>query len=249
MSRAPGRPGRNDAPTGASAATVVTGRIGRGGMGMVYRGLDEALEREVALKTLTIEGTLDEESRRRFEIEAKAAAKLQHPNIVTVFELGEDRGRALHRHGAAARGRPREPRALRESRCSSQEKLDIVIQVCRGLAYAHEHGIVHRDIKPSNIRLLDDGTVEDHGLRDRQARRDAASRRRGMMVGTVHYMSPEQVRGKPLDGRSDVFSAGRDPLRAARRAAALPGRGRDRGPLQDRQRRAPAPRSRRRWAG
>src|SRR6185295_12520530 len=71
---------------------AVTGRIGRGGMGMVYRAYDEALEREVAVKTLTVEGTLDAESRKRFEIEAKAAARLQHPNILTVFELGEERG-------------------------------------------------------------------------------------------------------------------------------------------------------------
>ena len=71
---------------------VVLGRIGRGGMGMVYRGLDETLDREVAVKTLTGEGNLDEESRKRFEVEAKAAARLQHPNIVTVFERGEDRG-------------------------------------------------------------------------------------------------------------------------------------------------------------
>ena len=74
---------------------LVKGRIGRGGMGMVYRALDEALDREIAVKTLTVEGSLDEESRQRFQIEAKAAAKLQHPNIVTVFELGEDRGVAF----------------------------------------------------------------------------------------------------------------------------------------------------------
>ena len=144
---------------------LVTGRIGRGGMGMVYRGLDETLEREVAIKTLTLEGTLDEESRQRFEIEAKAAARLQHPNIVTVFELGEDRGvpyiamELLPGIDLEALVRSGEEMLL-------GEKLDIVVQVCRGLAYAHEHGIVHRDIKPSNIRLLDDGTAKimDFGI-------------------------------------------------------------------------------------
>jgi serine/threonine protein kinase len=185
---------------------VVLARIGKGGMGMVYRGLDEALDREVAVKTLTGGGNLDEESRRRFEVEAKAAARLQHPNIVTVFERGEDRGvpyiamemlpgvdlEALLRSGEVL------PLA---------EKLDIVIQVARGLAYAHENGIVHRDIKPGNIRLLDDGTAKivDFGIAKQEG---TQLTRTGTMLGTVHYMSPEQVRGQKLDGRSDVFSLG-----------------------------------------
>lgn len=185
---------------------LLTGSIGRGGMGKVYRGLDEALEREVAVKTLTTEGSLDEESRKRFQIEAKAAAKLQHPNIVTVFELGEDRGVAFIAMellpGVDLEGliRSRESLLLKE-------KLDIVIQVCRGLAFAHEHGIIHRDIKPSNIRLLDDGTAKimDFGIAKLGG---TTLTKTGMMVGTVHYMSPEQVRGKTLDGRSDVFSLG-----------------------------------------
>ena len=185
---------------------LVTGRIGRGGMGMVYRGLDPALEREVAIKTLTVEGTLDEESRKRFAVEAKAAAKLQHRNIVTVFELGEDRGvpfiamEMLPGVDLEALVRSGEELLL-------AERLEIVIQVCRGLAYAHEHKIVHRDIKPSNIRLLDDGTAKimDFGIAKLGG---TQLTRAGMMVGTVHYMSPEQVRGQPLDGRSDVFSLG-----------------------------------------
>src|SRR5262249_2690360 len=141
------------------------GRIGKGGMGMVYRGLDEALEREVAIKTLTVEGTFDAESRKRFEIEAKAAAKLQHPNILTVFELGEERGvpfiamELLPGADLETLLRSGDPLLL-------QEKLDIAVQVCRGLTYAHEHKIVHRDIKPSNIRVLDDGTAKimDFGI-------------------------------------------------------------------------------------
>lgn len=185
---------------------VVLGRIGRGGMGMVYRGHDEVLEREVAVKTLTLEGSLDEESRRRFEVEAKAAARLQHQNIVTVYELGEDRGfpfiamELLPGSDLLSLMRSGDPLTL-------QEKLDTVIQVCRGLAYAHEHGIVHRDIKPANIHLLDDGTAKimDFGI----AKLGGTSlTKSGMMIGTVHYMSPEQIRAKPLDGRSDVFSLG-----------------------------------------
>jgi serine/threonine protein kinase len=185
---------------------LLTGRIGRGGMGMVYRGFDEALEREVAVKTLTTEATLDDESRRRFEIEAKAAAKLQHPNIVTVFELGEDRGipfiamELLPGVDLETLLRSGEPILL-------QEKLETVMQVCRGLAYAHDHRIVHRDIKPSNIRILDDGTAKimDFGIAKLGATQVTKS---GMMVGTIHYMSPEQILGKSLDGRSDVFSVG-----------------------------------------
>jgi len=185
---------------------AVTGRIGRGGMGMVYRGYDEVLEREVAVKTLTLEGSLDEESRRRFQIEAKAAARLQHPNIITVYELGEDRGlpfiamELLPGTDLEALMRSGEPLML-------QEKLDLVIQVCRGLAYAHDHKVVHRDIKPSNVRVLEDGSVKimDFGIAKLGG---TGVTKTGMMVGTVHCMSPEQIRGETLDGRSDLFSVG-----------------------------------------
>ena len=185
---------------------AVVGRIGRGGMGMVYRGWDEVLEREVAVKTLTAEGTLDEESRQRFQIEARAAARLQHANIVTVFELGEDRGlpyiamELLPGVDLETVMRSGDPLLL-------EEKLEIMAQVLRGLHFAHEHGIVHRDIKPSNIRLLEDGTAKimDFGIAKLGA---TGVTKTGMMLGTVHYMSPEQIRGQALDGRSDVFSAG-----------------------------------------
>lgn len=185
---------------------LITGRIGRGGMGMVYRGLDEALEREIAVKTLNAEGSLDTDSRRRFEVEAKAAARLQHPNIVTVFELGEDRGLPFIAMEMLP-GADLETLLRSGEEIPLTEKLDVIAQVCRGLAYAHERGIVHRDIKPSNVRLLEDGTAKimDFGIAKLGGTHLTKT---GMMVGTVHYMSPEQVRGKPLDGRSDVFSAG-----------------------------------------
>src|SRR6185436_4464778 len=185
---------------------AVVGRIGRGGMGMVYRGWDEVLEREVAVKTLTVEGTLDEESRQRFQIEARAAARLQHANIVTVYELGEDRGLPFIAMellpGVDLETLVRSGEAL-----LLEEKLEIMVQVLRGLHFAHEHGIVHRDIKPSNIRLLEDGTAKimDFGIAKLGG---TGVTKTGMMVGTVHYMSPEQIRGKKLDGRSDVFSSG-----------------------------------------
>jgi serine/threonine protein kinase len=185
---------------------VVTGRIGRGGMGMVYRGYDAGLDREVAVKTLSLEATLEEEHRKRFEIEARAAAKLQHPNIVTVYELGDDRGVPFIAMELLAGAdletllRSGEPLLL-------QEQLDIMIQVCRGLHYAHERKVVHRDIKPSNIRVLEDGTAKimDFGIAKLAG---SGVTKSGMLVGTVHYMSPEQVLGRPLDGRSDIFSVG-----------------------------------------
>lgn len=186
---------------------AVIGRIGKGGMGMVYRAKDEALDRDVAVKTLTpVEGSLDPESRRRFEVEARAAARLQHPNIVTVFELAEDRG-VPYIAMELLPGADLEALLRSGEELLLAEKLEVVVQVCRGLAYAHEHGVVHRDIKPSNIRLLDDGTAKimDFGIAKLGS---TTLTKTGMMVGTVHYMSPEQVRGRGVDGRSDVFSTG-----------------------------------------
>jgi len=175
-------------------------------MGIVYLGRDETLDRDVAIKTLRLEGSPDDESRGRFEIEAKAAARLQHPNIVTVFELGEDRGLpyiAMELLG----GEDLEMLLRSGERLSATERLDVVIQTLRGLDFAHAHQIVHRDIKPSNIRVLDDGGVKilDFGI----AKVESTSvTRAGMMVGTPYYMSPEHIRGGVLDGRTDVFAVG-----------------------------------------
>jgi serine/threonine protein kinase len=185
---------------------VITGRLGKGGMGMVYEGLDEALDRKVAIKTVTAEGAVTDESKRRFEIEAKAAARMQHPNIVAVYELNEDRGVqyiAMEFLDGTDLGR-----LLRSGEeILLAEKLDIAIQVCRGLAYAHERHVYHRDIKPDNIGLLDDGTAKimDFGIAKMEGTEVTKT---GMMVGTVAYMSPEQVRGQKLDGRTDLFSMG-----------------------------------------
>jgi serine/threonine protein kinase len=173
---------------------------------MVYEGLDEALERRVALKTVTVEGAVSDESKRRFEIEAKAAARMQHPNIVAVYELNEDRGVqyiAMEFLEGTDLGR-----LLRSGEdLLLAEKLDIAIQVCRGLAYAHERNVWHRDIKPDNIGILDDGTAKimDFGIAKMEGTQLTKT---GMLVGTVAYMSPEQVRGQKLDGRTDVFSMG-----------------------------------------
>jgi serine/threonine protein kinase len=184
-------------------------RLGRGGMGAVYEGHDPALDRRVAIKTLTSEAIADAETRGRFEREARAAAKLAHPNIVTVYELGNFGGKEkpyivmeyLEGTDVAAlisgsRGLP------------LAEALDIVSQLCRALDFAHQKGVVHRDVKPANLRYLDDGQIKimDFGI----ARVEGSHQitKSGVMIGTLHYMSPEQIRGEKLDGRTDIFSAG-----------------------------------------
>ena len=184
----------------------VRARLGKGGMGVVYLGRDEALDRDVAIKTLRLDGSPDDESRGRFEIEARAAARLQHPNIVTVFELGEDRGLpyiAMELLG----GQDLEMLLRSGESLSAAERIDVVIQTLRGLDFAHHHQIVHRDIKPSNLRVLDDGSVKilDFGIAKVES---TGVTRAGMMVGTPYYMSPEHIRGGTLDGRSDVFAVG-----------------------------------------
>jgi len=184
-------------------------RLGRGGMGSVYEGHDPALDRRVAIKTLTSDAIADAESRGRFEREAKAAAKLAHPNIVTVYELGNFGGKEkpyivmeyLEGTDVAAlvSGNRSVPLA---------EALDIVAQLCRALDFAHLKGVVHRDVKPANLRYLDDGQIKimDFGI----ARVEGGHQitKSGVMIGTLHYMSPEQIRGEKLDGRTDIFSAG-----------------------------------------
>jgi len=184
-------------------------RLGRGGMGAVYEGHDPALDRRVAIKTLTTDAIADAESRGRFEREARAAAKLAHPNIVTVFELGNFGGKEkpyivmeyLEGTDVAAlvSGNRSVPLA---------EALDIVAQLCRALDFAHLKGVVHRDVKPANIRYLDDGQIKimDFGI----ARVEGGHQitKSGVMIGTLHYMSPEQIRGEKLDGRTDIFSVG-----------------------------------------
>jgi tRNA A-37 threonylcarbamoyl transferase component Bud32 len=177
-------------------------------MGAVYEGYDPALDRRVAIKTLTTDAISDAESRGRFEREAKAAAKLAHPNIVTVYELGNFGGKEKpyivmeYLEGtdvAALIGGDGVPLA---------EALDIVVQLCRALDFAHQKGVVHRDVKPANLRYLDNGLIKilDFGI----ARMEGGHQitKSGVMIGTVHYMSPEQIRGEKLDGRTDIFSAG-----------------------------------------
>jgi hypothetical protein len=183
-------------------------RVGQGGMGVLYRGVDPVLDREVAIKLMIGDFADDiEQLRPRFQREARAIARLQHRNIVTVFEFAEDAG-TPYIVMEFLRGTSLSARLKAAPPLSIVEKLDIVAQLCNGLGYAHEQGIVHRDVKPANIFLLGDGSVKllDFGI----AKLTTSNlTRQGDVLGSPSYMSPEQIMGlESIDGRSDVFSAG-----------------------------------------
>ena len=202
----------------------ILSQLGRGGMGEVYLAQDSKLGRKVALKLLPEELTKREDLVRRFTLEAKAASGLNHPNIVTVYEIGQTgsshyiateyiEGETLRQH-------------FRRGRMSVREVLDVVIQVAGALSAAHIAGIVHRDIKPENVMLRPDGYVKilDFGLAKLTSLKPSGSSpsstdleaatlvkmdtEPGAMVGTPYYLSPEQARGLDVDARADIFSLG-----------------------------------------
>ena len=184
----------------------VIDRVGRGGMGVLYRGRDPVLDREVAIKVMAGDFSTDESARTRFFREARASARLQHRNIVTIFEFAEDNGTPYiameFLRGTSLVHRMKEGPPL-----TLVQKLDIVSQLCTGLHYAHEQGIVHRDVKPANIWLQDDGTVKllDFGIAKIAASTMTSA---GSVLGSAFYMAPEQVAGREVDGRADVFATG-----------------------------------------
>jgi eukaryotic-like serine/threonine-protein kinase len=184
--------------------------IGRGGMGMIYKARDPVLERSVALKVISsFEVTAD--LRERFFREARACARLRdHPNIVTIHDMGEDDGR-LFIVMELLEGEELRRLIARPAPLTLEEKLAIVRQICDGLHHAHQKGVVHRDIKPANIFLLPSGQVKilDFGIAQFAAAATTHGdlTRTGMMMGTPRYMAPEQVRGQ-ADQRSDIFSVG-----------------------------------------
>jgi eukaryotic-like serine/threonine-protein kinase len=182
-------------------------RVGRGGMGVLYRGKDPVLDREVAIKVMSGDFSADEAARARFFREARAAARLQHRNIVTIFEFAEDEHGTPYIAMEFLRGRSLAGRISQEPLLTLVQKLDIVTQLCTGLHYAHEQGIVHRDVKPANIWLMGDGTVKllDFGIAKIAA---STMTNTGSVLGSAAYMAPEQVAGREIDGRADVFSAG-----------------------------------------
>ena len=184
----------------------VVDRIGRGAMGVVYSARDDRDGRQVALKVMMADLEGDKETRIRFEREAKVAGELLHRNIINVFDMGEEDGR-LYMVMELLDGETLGDYLKRVGRPPLEWSLDMMMQVCEGLAVAHAHGIVHRDIKPGNLFVMKDGGVKilDFGVARLANSSMTAS---GFIVGTPDFMSPEQARGKPIDRRSDVFSAG-----------------------------------------
>lgn len=182
-------------------------KLGEGGMGVVYKAEDVKLKRSVALKFLPPEFTRDEEAKARFVREAQAVSALQHNNICTIHEIDEtEDGRVFISMDYYA-GETLEKRIARAP-LELNEVTDIVNQIAQGLSRAHEVGIVHRDIKPANVMLTREGVVKilDFGLAKLAGQTRVT--RTGTSVGTVAYMSPEQVRGEEVDCRSDIFSLG-----------------------------------------
>jgi serine/threonine-protein kinase len=182
----------------------ILGLLGRGAMGVVYRGRDDGLDRDVAVKVMALADDTPE-GRDRFLREARSAARLQHPNIVTLYELGDHEG-APFMAMELLEGVDLQRALAAEARLDPRVALAIVLQVLAGLGHAHDHGVVHRDVKPSNVFLPRGrpAKVMDFGV----ARVAGGTTAAGVMVGTPNYMSPEQVRTGLVDGRSDLFSAG-----------------------------------------
>lgn len=182
--------------------------LGNGAMGEVYLGEDPAIGREVAIKTILPSAAGGPESKERFAREAKAAGVLNHPNLVTIYEFGEDQG-VMYIAMELVKGHDLEE-LMRDQSLTRSEFLELLAQVCDGLDYAHRQHIVHRDIKPSNVRVGRDGKrvhakVMDFGVA-RVGNSDMTAT--GMVMGTVSYMAPEYIRtGKP-DPRSDLFAVG-----------------------------------------
>lgn len=186
----------------------VSGILGRGGMGLVYRAFDRQLGRDVAIKTLTDGFVGDAEMLQRFYREAAKTGMLKHPNIVTVYDLGEQDGWPyIVMEFVAGEALDRVIQSNRP--LSLATKLSIIEQVCHALDYAHRNDVVHRDVKPANVILQPDGVVKlvDFGIA-RQDKHDRGLTRTGNVIGTVHYMAPERLRNHPFDSRSDLFSTG-----------------------------------------
>jgi serine/threonine protein kinase/tetratricopeptide (TPR) repeat protein len=198
----------------------IEGWLGAGGMGEVFRATDTRLDRPVAVKVLSEHLSTHPDALVRFEIEAKAAAALSHPNILAIHDFGDEQGTAYAvtelLHGETLRER------LNRAPLDPEQVTGIATPVAEGLAAAHAKGITHRDLKPENIFLTEDGRIKilDFGLAqmgpllgEKRVEHTAtatasAATERGMLIGTVAYMSPEQAQGKKVDPRSDVFSFG-----------------------------------------
>ncbi len=193
--------------------------LGAGGMGEVYLALDMRLERHLAIKLLPLESTREVDRVRRFIQEAKAASSLNHPNIITIYEIGEMEG-SYYIATELIEGQTLRHR-LRENRPNLNDALNITLQIVNAVAAAHAAGIIHRDLKPENVMVRPDGLTKvlDFGLakltaiptREVDTQADTmmqAGTAPGIIMGTLRYMSPEQARGMPVDARTDIFSIG-----------------------------------------
>ncbi len=186
----------------------ILGKLGEGGMGVVYKAEDTKLKRLVSLKFLPFELTRDTEAKKRFVFEAQAASALDHPNICTIYEIDETNEGQMYIAMACYEGETLKNKIDR-SPLEIEKILDTGIQISEGLKRAHEAGIVHRDIKPGNIIITERGEVKilDFGLA-KIAGAQSGVTKTGSIVGTVNYMSPEQIHGENVDHRSDIWSFG-----------------------------------------
>ena len=196
----------NDSPRDFADRFRVESRLGRGGMGDVYKAYDTVLERTVAVKTLT-PGNADAQAVERLMREARACARLTHPGIVTIHDVLQVDGRVHivmeHLEGASLASLHRFPRLS-----TLEGKIDIIVRILDALHYAHGRGVVHRDIKPTNVQLLPDGSVKllDFGIAHVAGAAAVTATR--TVTGTAHYASPEQLRGEESDVGTDVYSTG-----------------------------------------
>ncbi len=187
----------------------IVSELGRGSMGVVYQGFDPVIGRTIAIKTMLTEGLAPaefQEFKTRFQREAQTAGVLAHPNIVTVYDFGEDSG-LLYLAMEYLEGKSLDKLVEEQNVLPIETIIPMYDQVCGALDQAHAHKIVHRDIKPANIMILDSGLVKvtDFGIAKMMS---MGMTQAGQILGTPNYMSPEQVKGRPIDGRSDIFSLG-----------------------------------------
>jgi hypothetical protein len=184
---------------------------GRGGMGVVYKAVDLALDRAVALKLIAPEYADDDQFRERFKRESKTAASIKHPHVITIYRAGDDDGR-LYITMDYIDGTDLRAMIEREGRLEPGTAAEVVSQVASALDAAHGHGLVHRDVKPANVLMAGDGGghhayLTDFGL-TKQTTSESGMTQTGMFVGTLDYVPPEQLQGGPLDARADIYSLG-----------------------------------------
>ncbi|MDQ5856807.1 MAG: serine/threonine protein kinase, partial [Acidobacteriota bacterium] len=183
----------------------ITGKIGAGGFGAVYRGRDPYIKRTVAVKTCQLN---DEEIKSRFFREAELAGNLHHRHITTIYDFGVENGIPYIVQEFLS-GEDLDKKVKRAEPLPVSRKVEILVAIADGLAYAHAAGIIHRDIKPANVRILEDGSVKimDFGIA-KSLQTESNLTQTGITLGTSAYLAPEQIRGEPVDRRTDIFSLG-----------------------------------------